>query len=338
MKSLSPDFSAVLSGGDLWQPMHARDSRFQQGVFRGKVGVGGPLAVHARSRALPQKKITVPKVLSGCRGPLAVHVCQGLEISTRVFQEKVGGVGSQVGPSFVPSCKKSVYPNFSEVLSGRRGPLTVHACQGLEISTRVFREKVGGVGPSWKRIAARKSCPPAKNSVYPKFSEVLSRQRGPLTVHAYQGLEISTRVFREKLAAKDSLRKSVKVTGKTASLGRFWSCLVHETDRPTPLLRRAGDSLRKSVKVARSEFSPGRSEKKVVNEPHALGNGGKAEGWIWKNGYYMSLSAAKEAEYVSDYRAQLHRAYTDMEQWQEVEILGKGFHHPVQEFHKMEIV
>ncbi|KAJ7847499.1 hypothetical protein B0H14DRAFT_2583586 [Mycena olivaceomarginata] len=76
----------------------------------------------------------------------------------------------------------------------------------------------------------------------------------------------------------------------------------------------------------------------VVNEPHTLGDGGKAEGWIWQNGYYMSLSAAKEAEYVLDYRAQLHRAHTDMEQWQEVEILGRGFHHPVQEFHKMETV
>jgi hypothetical protein len=37
-----------------------------------------------------------------------------------------------------------------------------------------------------------------------------------------------------------------------------------------------------------------------VNEPHALGDGGKAEGWIWQNGYYTSLSAAKEAEYVLD--------------------------------------
>ncbi|KAJ7829755.1 hypothetical protein B0H14DRAFT_2593840 [Mycena olivaceomarginata] len=75
-----------------------------------------------------------------------------------------------------------------------------------------------------------------------------------------------------------------------------------------------------------------------VNEPHALGDGGKAEGWIWQNGYYTSLSAAKEAEYVLDYRAQLHQAHTDMEQWQEVEILGQGFHHPVQELHKMETV
>ncbi|KAJ7841705.1 hypothetical protein B0H14DRAFT_2586742 [Mycena olivaceomarginata] len=76
----------------------------------------------------------------------------------------------------------------------------------------------------------------------------------------------------------------------------------------------------------------------IVNEPHALGDSGKAEGWIWQNGYYTSLSAAKEAEYVLDYRAQLHRAHTDMKQWQEVEILGQGFHHPVQGFHKMEAV
>ncbi|KAJ7348008.1 hypothetical protein DFH08DRAFT_808776 [Mycena albidolilacea] len=40
---------------------------------------------------------------------------------------------------------------------------------------------------------------------------------------------------------------------------------------------------------------------KNVNEPHALGDGGKAEGWIWQHGYKGNLSAAKEADYVLDF-------------------------------------
>ncbi|KAJ7804543.1 hypothetical protein B0H14DRAFT_2612245 [Mycena olivaceomarginata] len=119
------------------------------------------------------------------------------------------------------------------------------------------------------------------------------------------------------------------------------SCLKHNKLPPLSLANRNFlDPVPEELKnltvigtVGWFQFKP-----KVVHEPHTLGDGGKAEGWIWQNGYYTSLSAAKEAEYVLDYRAQLHRAHTDMEQWQEVEILGQGFHHPVQEFHKMETV
>ncbi|KAJ7458121.1 hypothetical protein FB451DRAFT_964523, partial [Mycena latifolia] len=77
---------------------------------------------------------------------------------------------------------------------------------------------------------------------------------------------------------------------------------------------------------------------KNVDEPHKLGDGGKVEGWIWRQGHYGNLSPAEEAEYVLDSaRVQWHRAHADMERWQEeVEILGQEFHRAIQGFNKME--
>ncbi|KAJ7493919.1 hypothetical protein FB451DRAFT_1020845, partial [Mycena latifolia] len=76
---------------------------------------------------------------------------------------------------------------------------------------------------------------------------------------------------------------------------------------------------------------------KNVDEPHKLGDGGKVEGWIWRQGHYGNLSPAEEAEYVLDSaRVQWHRAHADMERWQEeVEILGQ-FRRAIQGFNKME--
>ncbi|KAJ7323591.1 hypothetical protein DFH08DRAFT_817629 [Mycena albidolilacea] len=68
----------------------------------------------------------------------------------------------------------------------------------------------------------------------------------------------------------------------------------------------------------------------AVNEPHALGDGGKAEGWIWQHGYYENLFAAE---------VQWHHAHADMEQWQEeIEILGQEFCHAAQGCDRMETV
>ncbi|KAJ7257326.1 hypothetical protein C8J57DRAFT_1235049 [Mycena rebaudengoi] len=36
---------------------------------------------------------------------------------------------------------------------------------------------------------------------------------------------------------------------------------------------------------------------KNVDQPHNLGDGGKVEGWIWRQGYHENLSEAEEAEY-----------------------------------------
>jgi hypothetical protein len=93
---------------------------------------------------------------------------------------------------------------------------------------------------------------------------------------------------------------------------------------------------------------------KNVDEPHKLGDGGKVEGWIWRQGHYGNLSPAEEAKYVLDCkssylmycfrahhciaaRVQWHRAHADMERWQEeVEILGQEFRRAIQGFNKME--
>ncbi|KAJ6505280.1 hypothetical protein C8R45DRAFT_923574 [Mycena sanguinolenta] len=94
---------------------------------------------------------------------------------------------------------------------------------------------------------------------------------------------------------------------------------------------------------------------KNVDQPHNLGDGGKVEGWIWQQGFHGNLTAAEEAEYVLDCqsgylvhcfnshhsmaaRVQWHRARADMEQWQEVEILGQEFHRAIQGFNKMETI
>ncbi|KAJ7233451.1 hypothetical protein C8J57DRAFT_1090535 [Mycena rebaudengoi] len=79
---------------------------------------------------------------------------------------------------------------------------------------------------------------------------------------------------------------------------------------------------------------------KNVDQPHNLGDGGKVEGWIWRQGYHENLSEAEEAEYVLDLAwVQWHCAHADMEQWQEeVEILAQEFRHAIQGFNKMKTV
>ncbi|KAJ7732066.1 hypothetical protein DFH07DRAFT_755417 [Mycena maculata] len=76
---------------------------------------------------------------------------------------------------------------------------------------------------------------------------------------------------------------------------------------------------------------------KNVDQPHNLGDGGKVEGWIWRQGYHGNLSEAEQAEYVLDSaQVQWHRARADMERWQEeVEILAQEFRRAIQGFNKM---
>ncbi|KAJ6477732.1 hypothetical protein C8R45DRAFT_791295, partial [Mycena sanguinolenta] len=79
---------------------------------------------------------------------------------------------------------------------------------------------------------------------------------------------------------------------------------------------------------------------KHVNELHALGDGGKTEGWIWRLGHCGNLFATEEAEYVADSaKVQWHCAHADMERWQkEVKILAQEFCCAIQGFEKMKTV
>ncbi|KAJ7755315.1 hypothetical protein DFH07DRAFT_743385 [Mycena maculata] len=78
---------------------------------------------------------------------------------------------------------------------------------------------------------------------------------------------------------------------------------------------------------------------KNVDQPHNLGDGGKVEGGIWRQGYHGTLSEVEQAKYVLDSaQVQWHRAHADMERWQEVEILAQEFCRTIQGFNKMETV
>ncbi|KAJ6447374.1 hypothetical protein C8R45DRAFT_948565 [Mycena sanguinolenta] len=54
---------------------------------------------------------------------------------------------------------------------------------------------------------------------------------------------------------------------------------------------------------------------KNVNQPHNLGDGGKVEGWIWRQGFHGNLTAAEEAEYVLDYCFNSHHSMAARVQW-----------------------
>jgi hypothetical protein len=43
-----------------------------------------------------------------------------------------------------------------------------------------------------------------------------------------------------------------------------------------------------------------RKRKRIVDQPHDLGDGGKVEGWIWREGKQGNLSEAEDAEYTLD--------------------------------------
>ncbi|KAJ7771229.1 hypothetical protein B0H14DRAFT_2402237, partial [Mycena olivaceomarginata] len=81
---------------------------------------------------------------------------------------------------------------------------------------------------------------------------------------------------------------------------------------------------------------------KNVDQPHNLGDRGKVEGWIWRQGYHENSSEAEEAEYVlyCESSLQWHQTHADMEGWQEeeVEILAQEFHCAIQGFNKMETI